>query len=90
MAICFLAFCLETAFLRAIREPAESDDARGKESREVLSARSLDSILTSLQEVRMVELAVAGKRYRVVSEPDKVATAVFLIFDRVSRKQLIY
>jgi len=80
VAMCFLAFCLETALLKAIRpkgEEEKQDDAREKELRETLSAHSLDSILTSLKEVRLVELEVAGKRYRVVSDPDKVATAVF-------------
>jgi hypothetical protein len=33
--------------------------------------------LLSLKEVRMVEVAITEKQYRVVPEPDKVATAVF-------------
>lgn len=50
------------------------------ESHEVLSCYSLGSILTSLQKVRMVEPAVAGKRHRVVSGPDRVSTSVFRLF----------
>ncbi|RJP18747.1 MAG: hypothetical protein C4529_12110, partial [Deltaproteobacteria bacterium] len=55
---------------------------------ETLSAQSLDSILTSLKEVRMVELAVVGKRYRVVSDPDKVATAVFRLLGMPSPRRV--
>src|SRR3990172_841983 len=61
VAMCFLAFCLETAFLKILRpaeEEKKSDDAPRKELREILFSQSLDSILTSLKEVRMVELAV--------------------------------
>jgi transposase len=91
VAMCFLAFCLETAILkilRAAKEEKKADDAREKELRETLSAQSLDSILTSLKEVRMVELAVAGKRYRVVSEPDKIATAVFRLLGMPSPRRV--
>ena len=91
VAMCFLAFCLETALLKAIRpkgEEEKQDDAREKELRETLSSHSLDSILTSLKEVRMVELAVAGKRYRVVSDPDKVATAVFRLLGMPSPRRV--
>lgn len=91
VAMCFLAFCLETAFLNTLRPAAEktkADDASRKELRETLFAQSLDSILTSLKEVRMVELAVAGKRYRVVSEPDKVATAVFRLLGMPSPRRV--
>jgi transposase len=80
VAMYFLAFCLETALLKILRpveEEKKADDVPRNELRETLSAHSLDSILTSLKEVRMVELAIAGKQYRVVSDPDKVATAVF-------------
>lgn len=80
MAICFLAFCLETALLKALRPKEEAEkqnDVREKELREALSAHSLDAILTSLDQVRLVELEVAGKRFQVITEPDKVASAVF-------------
>lgn len=87
VAMCFLAFCLETAFVKALREEKDPDDSR-KELRKTLLAHSLDSILLSLKEVRMVELAVAGKRYRVVSEPDKVATAVFRLLGMPAPKRV--
>jgi len=91
VAMCFLAFCLETALLKILRpaeEEKKADDAPRKELRETLSAHSLDSILTSLKEVRMVELAVAGKRYRVVSDPDKIATAVFRLLGMPSPRRV--
>lgn len=43
---------------------------------------------SSRPEVRMVELAVAGKRYRVVSDPDKVATAVFRLLGMPSPRRV--
>jgi len=91
VAMCFLAFCLETAFVEILRpagEEGKPDDAREKELRESLSAHSLDSILTSLKEVRLVELEVAGKRYRVVSEADKIATAVFRLLGMPSPRRV--
>jgi hypothetical protein len=90
VAMCFLAFCLETALVKILRhaEDEKQRDAREKELRESLSVHSLDSILTSLKEVRLVELEVAGKRYRVVSEPDKVATAVFRLLGMPSPRRV--
>lgn len=88
VAMCFLAFCLETAFVKALREQTKSDDARQKELRETLSAQSLDSILSSLKQVRMVEVAIAEKRYRVISEPDKIATAVFRLLGMSSPRRV--
>ena len=91
VAMCFLAFCLETALLKILRsaeEEKKEDDAPRKELRETLSAHSLDSILTSLKEVRMVELVAAGKRYRVVSDPDKIATAVFRLLGMPSPRRV--
>ncbi|MBI5116357.1 IS1634 family transposase [Candidatus Poribacteria bacterium] len=88
VAMCFLAFCLETAFVKALRGEAEPDDAQKKELRETLSAHSLDSIFTSLKAVRMVEVAIAGKRYRVVSEPDNIATAVFRLLGMPSPRRV--
>jgi transposase len=91
VAMCFLAFCLETVFLKILRpaeEERKADDAPRMELREILSPHSLDSILTSLKEVRMVEVAIAGKRYRVVSDPDKVATAVFRLLGMPSPRRV--
>jgi len=91
VAMCFLAFCLETALLKILRseqEEKKEDGVPRKELRQTLSAQSLDSILTSLKEVRMVELAVAGKRYRVVSDPDKVATTVFRLLGMPSLRRV--
>ena len=91
VAICFLAFCLETALLKALRpkeEEEKQDDAREKELRETLSAHSLDAILTSLDQVRLVELEVAGKRFQVITEPDKVASSVFRLLGMSSPRRV--
>jgi transposase len=92
VAVCFLAFCIETAFIKALRPAGEREkpkDTREKElQQEILSAHSLDAILTSLKEVRLVELEVAGKRYRVVSEADKVATTVFRLLGMPSPRRV--
>ena len=65
VAICFLAFCLQTAFRKATRDVKE------------IEAHSFESLLQSLKELRMVELTAGGKSYRVRMEPDKIATAIF-------------
>lgn len=65
VAVCFLAFCLQTAFRKAIRNVEE------------FKGHSLESVLLSLTELRMVELTAGGKTYRVRMEPDKIATAAF-------------
>ena len=90
VAMCFLAFCLETALVKILRhaEDEKQRDAHDKELRESLSTHSLDSILTSLKEVRLVELEASMKRYRVVSEPDKVATAVFRLLGMPSPRRV--
>lgn len=63
VAMCFLAFYLETALLKILRSAEEEKKQTtlpGKNKRETLSAHPLDSILTSLKKERMVELAAAG------------------------------
>lgn len=65
VAVCFLAFCLQTAFRKATRNV---EDLKGS---------SFESVLLSLKELRMVEFAAGGKSYRVRMEPDKITTAVF-------------
>jgi transposase len=65
VALCFLAFCLQVAFRKAIGDAEEVKD------------HSFESLLESLKELRMVELTAGDKSYRVRTEPDKVATAVF-------------
>ena len=88
VAVCFLAFCLEAAFVKALQEQTKSDDIRDKELRESLSAQSLDSILLSLKQVQMVEVAIAEKQYRVAPEHDKVATAVFRLLGMSSPRNV--
>ena len=65
VAICFLAFCLQTAFRKATRDVKE------------IEGHSFESLLQSLKELRMVEFTAGGKSYRVRMEPDKIATAIF-------------
>lgn len=65
VAICFLAFCLQVAFRKAIEEVGELKD------------HSFESLLESLKELRMVELTASDKSYRVRTELDKVTTAIF-------------
>src|SRR3990172_2890313 len=65
VAICFLAFCLQVAFRKGIEEVKELTD------------HSFESLLESLKELRMIELTAGDKSYRVRTEPDKIATAIF-------------
>jgi len=65
VAICFLAFCLQVAFRKAIGDAEE------------LKNHSFESLLESLKEVRMIELTAGDKSYRVRTEPDEIATAIF-------------
>jgi len=67
VAICFLAFCLQTAFRKATRDVKE------------IEGHSFESLLLSLKELRMVEFTAGGKSYRVRMEPDKIATAIFRV-----------
>jgi transposase len=67
VAICFLAFCLQTAFRKATRDVKE------------IEGHSFESLLQSLKELRMVEFTAGGKLYRVRMEPDKIATAIFRV-----------
>jgi transposase len=67
VAICFLAFCLQTAFRKATRDVKE------------IEGHSFESLLQSLKEMRMVEFTAGGKSYRVRMEPDKIATAIFRV-----------
>jgi len=65
VAICFLAFCLQTTFWKATRDVKE------------IEGHSFESLLQSLKELRMVEFTAGGKSYRVRMEPDTIATAIF-------------
>src|SRR3990172_8125644 len=65
VAICFLAFCLQVAFRKGIEEVKELTD------------HSFESLLESLKELRMIELTAGDKSYRVRTEPDEIATAIF-------------
>jgi transposase len=65
VALCFLAFCLQVAFRKAVGNVEE------------LTAHSFEFLLESLKDLRMVELTAGDKSYRVRTEPDKVATSIF-------------
>ncbi len=65
IAVCFLAFCLQVAFLRNVRA---EDKLKG------LSARAL---LQELSEIRMVHLKAGDAKYRIRTELTPVANAIF-------------
>jgi transposase len=65
IAVCFLAFCLQVAFLRIVR---------AEEKLKSLSARSL---LQELSEVRMVHLKAGEAEYRIRTELSPTANAIF-------------
>jgi transposase len=65
IAVCFLAFCLQVAFLRIVR---------AEEKLKTLSARSL---LQELSEVRMVHLKAGEAQYRIRTELSPTANAIF-------------
>jgi transposase len=65
IAVCFLAFCLQVAFLRIVR---------GEEKLKELSARSM---LQELSEVRMVHLKAGEAEYRIRTELSPGASAIF-------------
>ena len=65
IAVCFLAFCLQAAFLRIVR---------GAEKLKELSARSM---LQELSEVRMVHLKAGEAEYRIRTELSPTANAIF-------------
>jgi len=65
IAVCFLAFCLQVAFLRVVR---------GAEKLKELSARSM---LQDLSEIRMVHLKAREAEYRIRTELSPTANAIF-------------
>ena len=65
IAVCFLAFCLQVAFLRIVR---------GAEKLKELSARSM---LQELSEIRMVHLKAGEAEYRIRTELSPTANAIF-------------
>jgi transposase len=65
VALCFLAFCLQVAFRKALGNIEEWKD------------NSFASLLESLTDLRMVERTAGDKSYRVRTEPDKISTAIF-------------
>jgi len=65
IAVCFLAFCLQVAFLRIVR---------GEKKLKELSARAM---LQELSEVRMVHLKAKEAEYRIRTELSPVANAIF-------------
>jgi len=65
IAVCFLAFCLQVAFLRIVR---------GEEKLKELSARTL---LQELSEIRMVHLKAGEAEYRIRTELSPTANAIF-------------
>lgn len=65
IAVCFLAFCLQVAFLRIVREEEKLED---------LSFRSM---LQELSEVRMVHLKAGEAEYRIRTELSPTANAIF-------------
>lgn len=67
VAVCFLAFCLQVAFLRLVR---------AEEKLKGLSARSL---LQELSEIRMVHLKTGEAEYRIRTELSPTANAIFRV-----------
>jgi len=65
IAVCFLAFCLQVAFLRIVR---------AEEKLKELPARSM---LQDLSEVRMVHLKAGDAEYRIRTELSPAANAIF-------------
>jgi transposase len=65
IAVCFLAFCLQVAFLRIVR------------AEEKLKDISLRSMLQELSEVRMVHLKAGEAEYRIRTELSPTANAIF-------------
>jgi transposase len=65
IAVCFLAFCLQVAFLRIVRE---------EEKLQGLSARAM---LQELSEIRMVHLKAGEAEYRIRTELSPTANAIF-------------
>jgi len=65
IAVCFLAFCLQVAFLRIVR---------GEEKLKDLSFRAL---LQELSEIRMVHLKAGKSEYRIRTELSPTANAIF-------------
>ena len=65
IAVCFLAFCLQVAFLRIVR---------GAEKLKELTARSM---LQDLSEIRMVHLKAGEAEYRIQTGLSPTANAIF-------------
>ncbi len=65
IAVCFLAFCLQVAFLRIVR---------AEEKLQGLSARVM---LQELSEIRMVHLKAGEAEYRIRTELSPAAIAIF-------------
>jgi transposase len=65
IAVCFLAFCLQVAFLHIVR---------GEEKLKDLSFRAL---LQELSEIRMVPLKAGESEYRIRTELSPTANTIF-------------
>jgi transposase len=65
IAVCFLAFCLQVAFLRIVR------------AEEKLNGLSARAMLQELAEVRMVHLKAGDAQYRIRTELSPTANAIF-------------
>lgn len=65
IAVCFLAFCLQVAFLRVVRR------------QEKLADLSFGAMMQELAEVRMVHLKAGEAQYRIRTELSPVAYTIF-------------
>jgi transposase len=69
IAVCFLAFCLQVAFRRAVQEASS------------LTELSFRDMMRELSEVRMVHLQAGETTYRIRTELSSAATAIFRAVD---------